>query len=93
MITRIDDLKERVNNKTPKIIVSKELLARKGSAENSPWVDVGFSGFAGIIKTSSLFFMSFFSKKWDKDYVQKKLQYRYSAILEDEDSITFNLNQ
>ena len=89
MITSTGDLKKRINAKTPKIIVSKALLSKnKSNDANAPWVDVGFAGLAGIISTAS-----FLSQKWKAAYVQKKLYYRYSAILEDEDTVTFNLKK
>lgn len=94
MITSTGDLKKRINAKTPKIIVSKALLSKnKSNDANAPSVDVGFAGLAGIISTASLFLMSFLSQKWKAAYVQKKLYYRYSAILEDEDTVTFNLKK
>lgn len=94
MITSTGDLKKRINAKIPKIIVSKALLSKnKSNDANAPWVDVGFAGLAGIISTASLFLMSFLSQKWKAAYVQKKLYYRYSAILEDEDTVTFNLKK
>jgi hypothetical protein len=90
MIAKINDLKSSIDHKTPRITVSKAILASAGG-KNSPWVEVGFGGFAETIQVASLFVMSFFSARWNQVYVQKKLQYRYAKIGEDDRSVTFKL--
>jgi hypothetical protein len=92
VIVQVNDLKKRIDKKEPNLIVSKSILSKPSGQNNSPWVDVGFMGLAGIVEIVPLFVMSFFSSKWNKAYVQKKLQYRYSMISEDERSVTFKLS-
>ncbi|ANK58924.1 hypothetical protein [Loigolactobacillus backii] len=83
-------LKTALKEKRATLAVSRGYLNQVGNVvTDDAWVEIGFRGSANLIQLFNFWLMSHFSVTWEKEYLLKRLNYRYKAAKKSAMAVVF----
>ncbi|WP_125980475.1 hypothetical protein [Loigolactobacillus iwatensis] len=83
-------LKTALKAKRATLAVSRGYLNQVGNVvADDAWVEIGFQSSANLIQLVNFWMMSHFSVTWEKEYLLRRLNYRYKAVKKSATEVTF----